>query len=192
MTMVTLTALNGAQYFAFYAQVLLSKIFAGSGISVSLLMNLALVSEAAAQFTSMLLVHSLKRRTLFLVYGTSLALLNLALAASDHWDWHYLAAALVLVMIFSSECLGVPVQILYTVEIVNNSSLGLIQLYSNLVFMGVGTFVAQMVHYFSVPVLFLVSAACCTGQALFVGLCVKETSGLTDKEKKSLYAGKSD
>ena len=192
MVMVTLTASNGAQFFAFYAQVILGKIFVGgeTSISISLVMNLMLVSEALAQFTSMLLVRKVSRRTLLITYGISLACLNTLLVLLDIWNLNTLAVVIILLMVFSSECLGVPVQTIYTIEVMNNSALGFIQLYSNIVFMLVSFFVAQMVHFFSVPVLFSICAGLCLVQALFVAFFVKETSGLTDKEKKSLYASK--
>ena len=194
MGLSTLTTFNGAQFFAFYGQTILGKIFQGGSmgglVTVGSVMNLMLVVESIAQFSSMFIVRKVTRRGMLLTYALLLICLNSILALVDIANVNFAVVGVILMMIFTQECLGIPVMGLYAIEITNNSALGVIQLYNNLIMLAIGYSIPQIVAHLSVPLLFFICSAVC---GLFFALAfffVRETSHLTDKEKKSVYAPK--
>lgn len=154
----------------------------------SLALNLMNIVEFSSQFISMFLIKRFRRRTIFLTYGVLLATLNSLLALVDIAGWNVLALFVFLLMVFSFECFGQPVMQLYAVEITTNAATGVLQVFQNVFMFVAGVGIRYMVVGTSVPLLFFISSAITGALTVFMYFILRETSTLTDKEKKCVYA----
>ena len=74
----------------------------------------------------MLVVRNLPRKKMLFAYAFIIALCNCLIALFDIWNVNAVVCIVVVAMVFTQDCLGVPVAGLYCIEITNNSSLGVI------------------------------------------------------------------
>lgn len=109
---------------------ILSKIFqngeTGDWINVDSVLDYMLIVEPLAQFTSMIIVHKVPRKTMIVIYALSLAVLNCFLAFFDIANSNLGVVLAMLSMVFIQDCFGIPVMGLYAVEVTNNSTLGVL------------------------------------------------------------------
>ena len=81
--------------------------------------------------------------------------------------------------------------ILYSVEIASNTTLALNTLYQNALFFSWGILVPFIVDATPhVSVLFFIFGAIMMAYLIFAGVFIKETRGLSDRDKKQIYAAK--
>ena len=74
----------------------------------------------------MLVVRKLPRKLILVAYAILLATFNCLVALFDIWNVNAVVCIVVVAMVFTQDCLGIPVMGLYSIEVTNNSSLGVI------------------------------------------------------------------
>ncbi len=84
-------------------------------------------------------------------------------------------------MFFIEHCFGFPIMGLYTVEITNNTTLGMINVYQSLIMFGFSLIVPFLVDEVPIPLLFYIFGGITFGHCLFTLLCIKETAKLNDR-----------
>lgn len=188
---VTAATLNGAQFFAFYGQVILQKIFGNDTsdwVNDRVGLDMMNIVEFFAQFIAMFIIKRFRRRTIFLTYGVLMACLNALLGFSDIARTSAASMIVFLSMIFTWECFGQPIMQIYAVEVTTNAATGVIAVYQNLLMFVAGIVIRYMVNYMAIWVLFFTTAVITGLYTVFSFFVLKETSHLTNKEKKSVYS----
>ena len=117
-----------------------------------------------------------------------MGIINILVGFLTTLNYNYLIAVAVLAMIFIEDCFGLPIMGLYTVEVTNNSTLGIICVYQCLATYGFSLVVPFIVEAVSLPLLFYIFGGVTLGHFVFTCIFIKETANLSDREKKSLYA----
>ena len=146
------------------------------------------VIEFFAQFLAMFLIKNFRRRTIFIIYTVLMTSLNVLMGLSSMANMSTASMIIFLMIIFTWECLGQPNNTLYAVEITMNAAMGVLAMFTGFLMFGAGIGIRVMVNYLSVPLLFFISASVTGLYMIFAIFCLKETSHLTDKEKKSVYS----
>ena len=102
-----------------------------------------------------------------------------------------LILVLICLLIFVIGMCHKPVSNLYITETGNNTTNGLVTLLINLFFMVYSYLLPLMItEWPRAPILFMVNAGMCLMALVFTGAYLKETKGLSDVQKKSLYTRK--
>ena len=161
-----------------------------SGLTVNTVLNYTLIAEPIAQFASIFMVRYFGRKTILIIYAFSVALMDALLAFFDLTNTNVPIVVVLIALLFAQDCFGVPVLGLYAIEVTNNASLGMLQLYTNIFMSIVGFMMPYLIRGVSVPILYFVFAGITFLHGVYIIFVIKETAHLTDKEKKEVYAPK--
>ena len=100
-----------------------------------------------------------------------------------------LILALVCLLIFVTGIFQKPVSNLYIIETGNNTTIGLVLMLNNLFYMVYSYLLPLMItEWPRAPIMFMINAAVCLLAVVYIGAYFKETKGLSDAQKKSLYS----
>lgn len=183
---------NGGYALGFYAQVILGKIFGQTqeGVeNVDLIQNIILVIEPLSFFLSIFTTRGKSRKLVFMLYAFTIALMNVGFGVCDLLHWAWPAAIFAIAIVVSQALLGIPIIIIYTIEIASNTMLAVQTVSQSIIFFAAGLLFPLLVDSSSqVAPLFFAFAACMFLYMLFVWKVIRETGTLSDKDKKELYS----
>ena len=124
---------NGAYTVASYGQVVLGKFFGNKTAdelqTVESVLNVILFVEIAAFFFSIFSVNLLRRKILIIIYGTLIGVMNIALGVVGTQKSSLGVKLVLSLIVFIQNVFGIPVLILYAIEISSNTALALNTLY---------------------------------------------------------------
>jgi hypothetical protein len=122
-----------------------------------------------------------------LVCNLTLGLLTTLAVLEDFRDPLILALVCLLVSV-----IGIcqePVTSLYMTETGNNATNGLVTLFNNLFYLGYSYLLPLMItEWPRGPTMFMINAGVCLMALVYIGAYLRETKGLSDVQKKSLYS----
>ena len=121
-------------------------------------------------------------------YCIMIGLLNMLLSTYSLMENNLGVFMTTLCMFFVQDLFCMTIVGLYTVEVTTNTTIGIIGLLQNLIFLTFGFILPHLVNSMGVVSMhFMFGGIILLGNLPFVIKFVKETAGLTDREKKSLY-----
>lgn len=194
MAFTVIASMNGGNIFLIKTPIMaLNEIFKGNGpawLTDSFALTMRNVVDICAQPFSIFLVSKLRRRYVFMGLGCSLVVLNILLGLGDLLNNNVMAFVAYLLQTFAFE-IFTPVQALYVTETTTNGVLSVTAIFG--VVFSNGMTIFMLFYLFEVFALSTLFFACSANMVLctaYVYFFLRETSHLTDKEKKKVYKPK--
>ncbi len=154
-------------------------------------LNIISIVDPAAQAVAIFIVPMVSRRLLLIGGYLLVTCFNILVGITDRKNADIGVLICTLGLVAVSSMTQEPVSNLYQTEVSNNATQGAVSLINNIFVLIYSFMLPPLVRDWIGPnMMFIINGVMSALSALFIMFFIKETSKLTDKEKKLLYSPK--